>query len=269
MAVLHVNFYSSSLVRPTDMMVILPVDKFLPAGVGLPPLKPFKTLYLLHGLIGDCHDWLENAAIRRLCENKDLAVVMPSGENAFYVDGPGFGHRYGEFIGKELVEMSRRMFPLSRKREDTFIAGLSMGGYGAIRNGFKYAETFSHIGSFSGALHLFETDRKSPFGASDFLIDPKKAKKSDLNPRVAVEEMKKRIEASQYPKVYLSCGEKDDLLEANLKFRDFLVEEGIETKWHTLPGAHEWDVWKEEIRNFLAFVTLGWEEAGISSGNVE
>lgn len=77
---------------------------------------------------------------------------MPSGENRFYLDDEKSGELYGEFIGKELVEFTRKLFPLSDKREDTFIAGLSMGGYGAIRNGLKYAENFGCVIGLSAAL---------------------------------------------------------------------------------------------------------------------
>lgn len=271
MAVLEANFFSSCLKRTVTMMVILPVDKFSSYDEGLGRVKPFKTLYLLHGLLGDHRDWLDNGAIRRLAEDHDLAVIMPAGENAFYVDSSGFGHDYGEFIGKELVQMSRRMFPLSHKREDTFIAGLSMGGYGAVRNGFKYFKTFSYIGAFSGALHFFETARESPFGASDSYIDRKKAGKSDLNPKVCLDKLLKSAKGdkSLYPHVYLSCGEEDDLMEANVIYRDYLKQKGIDVKWHSMPGGHEWDVWRAEIRNFIDFLPLGQAKAGIGSDNVK
>lgn len=78
-------------------------------------------------------------------------MVMPSGDNAFYVDQPKGHNNYGEYIGQELVRLTRKMFPLSRKREDTFIGGLSMGGYGALRNGLKYSDTFGAVIALSGA----------------------------------------------------------------------------------------------------------------------
>lgn len=85
---------------------------------------------------------------------KNLAVVMPAGENAFYIDQPEMGTMHGKFIGEELVDITRRMFPLSRKREDTYIGGLSMGGFGALRNGLKYHDTFwRNYKSFRCASH--------------------------------------------------------------------------------------------------------------------
>ena len=129
MAFIQVSFMSKTLMRTVPLQVILPVDKFT---FGQPEReeKPFKTLYLLHGIFGNETDWVHGTRIQRWAEEKNLAVVMPAGENAFYVDQPSIGAMHGQFIGEELVEITRKMFPLSRKREDTFIGGLSMGGFG-------------------------------------------------------------------------------------------------------------------------------------------
>ena len=136
MATIQVNFMSKSLMRTVDIQVILPVDKFDFFEAVPPATKPFKTLYLLNGVFGDYHDWIKSTRIALWAEENNLAVVMPAGENMFYVDSPGIGTAYSTFIGKELVEITRKMFPLSSKCEDTFIGGLSMGGYGALYNGF-------------------------------------------------------------------------------------------------------------------------------------
>ena len=164
MALIQVNFVSKSLMRTVPIQVILPVDKFSLSDKPLREEKPFKTLYLLHGIFGNYTDWVTNTRIQKWAEKKNLAVVMPSGDNAFYVDDPAGGNLYGQFIGQELVDITRRMFPLSRKREDTFIGGLSMGGFGAMRNGLKYHETFGCVISFSGVLELFEAWKNAPAG---------------------------------------------------------------------------------------------------------
>ena len=134
MALIQFTYVSNVLLRSVPVQVILPADKLSPEGEYL-PLKKYKTLYLLNGLWGSHVDWVSGTRIQRWAEERDLAVVMPAGENSFYVDRPGFHTEYGKWIGEELVEITRRMFPLSHKREDTFIGGLSMGGFGALRNG--------------------------------------------------------------------------------------------------------------------------------------
>ena len=156
MALIQVNFMSKALLRTVTVNVILPVDKFSLTGNTKETEKQYKTLYLLHGIFGNYTDWIAGTDILRLAQARDLAVVMPSGENGFYLDQPEQGRNYATFIGEELVEITRKMFPLSRKREDTFIGGLSMGGYGAIRNGLKYSDTFGRILGFSSALHILE-----------------------------------------------------------------------------------------------------------------
>lgn len=156
MAVASVNFFSKSLMRSVTVNVIIPVDKYSLSGETIAEKKPFKTLYLLHGVYGDCNDWINGTRIVSWAMEKNLAVVMPSGDNHFYVDKPGYGARYGEFVGKELVEVTREMFSLSEKREDTFIGGLSMGGYGAMINGLKYHDVFGRIIVLSAGLHLDE-----------------------------------------------------------------------------------------------------------------
>ncbi len=86
-----------------------------------------------------------------IAQQYNLVVILPSGENSFYVDHPS-GAAYGEYIGEELIEVTRELFPLSTKREKTWIAGLFMGGYGALRNGLYYAETFSKLAAFSSPI---------------------------------------------------------------------------------------------------------------------
>ena len=142
MALMEVNFFSKALMRPVTMNVILPVDKVFFGEETEEENKPFKTLYLLHGVMGNYTDWVTGTCIKRWAEEKNLAVVMPSGANMFYMDHPNANENYSEFIGKELVKITRRMFPLS------------LGGFGAIRNGLKYHDTFGYIAGLSSAMIL-------------------------------------------------------------------------------------------------------------------
>ena len=153
MALIQCNFFSKSLMRTVPIQVVLPTDKTLGPD-GSAPQGPFKTLYLLHGIFGNDTDWVCGTRVQSWAQDRNLAVVMPSGENSFYVDMPKASAYYGTYIGKELVDFTRRTFPLSHKREDTFIGGLSMGGYGAIVNGLQNPETFGAVCALSSALIL-------------------------------------------------------------------------------------------------------------------
>lgn len=275
MALIQVNFMSKSLMRTVPIQVILPVDKLTLPGMPERKINKFKTLYLLHGIFGNYTDWLSGTCIQRWAEEKDLAVVMPSGDNMFYVDQPGVHNLYGEFIGKELVEITRKMFPLSDKREDTCIAGLSMGGYGAIRNGLKYHETFGHIGALSSALIMDgleqRTDETPVFiesraYAEGVFGDLGKVKNSDKDPRWLAKRLKE--EKAQFPRIFMACGEDDSLLEVNRDFKDYLQGLGVKVDYEEGPGAHEWDFWNRYIKKVVDWLPLENFGAGINSGNV-
>ena len=145
MAIIKLNYLSKALLRTVDVTVVLPTDTLDMDTMTYNQKKEYKTLYLLHGIFGDQNDWLYGTRIQRFASERGLCVVMPSGENMFYVDQENTHNLYSQFIGEELVEMTRATFPLSHRKEDTFIAGLSMGGYGAIVNGLKYYNTFGFI----------------------------------------------------------------------------------------------------------------------------
>lgn len=275
MALIQVNYLSECLMRTVPVNVILPVDKLTFPGMPKREEKPYKTLYLLHGIFGNYTDWVSGTKIQRWAEEKDLAVVMPSGDNMFYVDQEDSHNFYGQFIGKELVDMTRKMFPLSRKREDTYIAGLSMGGYGALRNGLKYSETFGCIASLSGAMvvdHIAERTDDVPFFidsrsfARSIFGDLDKAEESDKNPKWLVKKLKE--EGKDIPRIYLTCGLQDSLLEANREMRDFLKEQGADVTYTEGEGAHEWDFWNRSIKDVLEWLPLEGSQAGMNSGNV-
>ena len=274
MAILQVNFLSQTLKRTVPIQVVLPSDKVLSYNGHIDESKPYKTLYLLHGLLGNCTDWVMNTNIQRLAEDRNLAVVMPSGENSFYIDQILPNNDFGEYIGRELVEVTRRMFPLSHKREDTFLAGLSMGGFGAVRNGLKYHDTFGYIAVLSGALQIFELPPDAPghslFHEDAVFGDLSQAGETDKNPRVAFQQMAKALHGNTaaYPKVYMACGEQDPLITVNQQLRDFLMERGVDVTWQQAAGNHNWDFWRAQILQVLDWLPLDKAVSGLNSGNV-
>jgi len=275
MAFIQMNMLSKSLMRTVPVNVILPVDKMVFPGMPERGEKPYKTLYLLHGIFGNYTDWVCGTRIQRFAEEHDLAVVMPSGDNAFYVDQPAANNFYGKFIGEELVELTRKMFPLTREREDTFIGGLSMGGFGAMRNGLKYCDTFGYIVALSAALHVEEMAARTR--DDGFFIESKsyaeacfgdlsKLLDSDKNPKYLVRELKKA--GKTLPKIYMACGDKDSLLSANKDMAAFLKERGADVTFEAGPGAHEWDFWDTYIKRAIDWLPTEGGGLGVNSGNV-
>lgn len=266
MSLVQVNFVSQKLLRAVSFTAIIPMEA----------TEPLKTLYLLHGAIGDQYDYLTGTRIKRWALEKNLAVIMPSGENQFYVDKPEQKEYYGAFVAEELVAFTRKMFPLSNKKEDTFIAGLSMGGYGAIVNGLKYHETFSHIGAFSPAMMLqtlwsdeltMEGDGifnlgfcENVFGGIDTI------KGSDKDYYYLIDQL---LENQQtIPKIYLPIGVDDFLLGDVREFQQFIEKKGVEMTYIEDNGAHDWDFWDAYLNRFLEWLPLDANVETLSSGNV-
>ena len=226
-----------SLQRRTSISVILPADNlhFLNDEEEIVE-KPYKTLYLLHGLYGSDDIFLANTSIQKFAEDHGIAIVIPCGENSFYLDDVDSHRLFGEYVGQELLDITRSIFPLSDKRQDTFIAGFSMGGYGAIRNGLKYSENFSKIGMISAALISDEIESygddnnvlhsrpfyESVFGNLDEVAG------SDKDPKYLIEN------CENIPEIYMACGLDDFLFQKNADFYRFLKSKDIDA---TFVGA--------------------------------
>lgn len=259
MAVVQVEFHSKALKRKAAFQAILPVETAQP---------PYRALYLLHGLTDNSSAWLHNTRIRMWAEEMGLAVVLPSGENSFYLDVPVKGGCYGDFgeyVGRELVEVTRKMFPLSHKREDTFIGGLSMGGYGACRNGLKYCDTFGKVAVLSGAVHFFENSREwvrsegNILGELECIGDLDAMEQTDRNPRFLMEQVKARGDRdgqNHFPDFYVACGTEDHLLEANRSIANALREAGARVTYEEGPGIHDWYFWDAFIQRVLKWLEL-------------
>lgn len=273
MALLHCNFMSCSLGRPVPIQVVLPTDK-MAGPQGQAPQGPFKTLYLLHGIFGDETDWVCGTRLQSWAQDRNLAVVMPAGENSFYVDNPRASRLYGTYIGKELVDFTRRTFPLSAKREDTFIGGLSMGGFGAIVNGLQNPETFGAVCALSSALILDSMMENKEY--TDFLMTNKgyyesvfgdldQVRGSDMDYDALAEKVAKE---PVKPRFYMACGTEDGLIGVNRAFRDHLQGLGFDVTYEEGPGVHDWYFWDKYILKAMEWLPLDRPEQGISSGHV-
>lgn len=200
---------------------------------------------------------------------------MPSGDNMFYVDQPVTGNNYGQFIGQELVEATRKMFPLSTKREDTFIGGLSMGGYGALRNGLKYSETFGSIVALSSALNV-ETALNLTNDAPIFMMrrdymeacfgDLEAAQNSDVNPKWLIKQCKEQKKPSN---IYMATATRTAFWASTRTLWRSCGRNHVPVTFEVRPGNHEWDFWDTYIKKAI-YEWLPTEKngMGINSGNV-
>ena len=275
MAFIRAEFMSMSLKRIVPITVVIPSDTTNFSGTGTNPARPpYKTLYLLHGIYGSDMDMIANTNVMRLARERQLAVVMPAGENHFYSDDVVSGEKYGEFIGKELVEATRRMFPLSDKKEDTFIAGMSIGGYGALMNGVKYYDTFGYIASMSTAILTPETlaagkPNPTPMCEAGFqkaVFDIDHLATSEKNPYVLLKNYVNKKD--EFPKIRISVGSEDPLAENNVNLHKYMEKLGIAHEFSITKGGHNFDFWREEIVQILDWLPHGEIIPIMDSGDV-
>lgn len=248
-----------SLQRRTSISVILPADNihFLQDTEEI-VAKPYRTLYLLHGLYGSDDIFLANTSIQKFAEDHGIAIVIPCGENSFYVDNPKAHAYYGEYVGQELLDITRNIFPLSDKREDTFIAGFSMGGYGAIRNGLKYSHNFSKIGMISAALITDDiidyAGDSNVLRSRDFYEsvfgDLNEIKNSDKDPKHLIETCR------DIPDIFMACGTDDFLYDKNVDFHEFLKDRNVDSEFIEAPGEHTWEFCDRYIKEFIKTLNL-------------
>jgi putative tributyrin esterase len=255
MPLIHCDFFSEVLHLSTSMDVILPLRKWNPNTTE--PEAGHPTLYLLHGHSDDHTIWQRRTSIERYVEGLDLAVVMPAVHRSFYTD-MAIGYRYWTFISEELPFVARALFHLSAAREDNFVAGLSMGGYGAFKLALSHPERFAAAASLSGAVDIARVaNNKDPerqsemqriFGDSDRI----RGSKNDLF------HLAKKVAASMGPKprLYQWCGTEDFLYKGNLHFGRHLEKLGLELRYEESPGTHEWKYWDEQIQIVLDWLNL-------------
>lgn len=255
MAMIHLNYPSAALGMNTDVNIILPD---LPGGALIPAGQRYQTLYLLHGAYGDYSDWCRKTAIERYAQERCLAVIMPSCGNSFYQDML-HGPQYKTFLLSELPGYLNSMLPLSPKREDTFIAGLSMGGYGALHLALSRPERFAAAASLSGMLSFSalarQTDTKPwPLMA---ITGPLSADAIERSKRNAVVQARRLLARGiPLPALFLSVGTEDFTLQFNRTGVRKLRDLGVALTYEEHPGGHTWQYWDTHILRALDWMPL-------------
>jgi S-formylglutathione hydrolase FrmB len=222
----------------------------------------YQTLYLLHGLSDDHTIWLRRTSIERYAAAKNLAIVMPAVARSFYQDMAS-GPKYWTFVSEELPAMMRQFFPLSALREDNFAAGLSMGGYGALRLGLAKPGNFAAAASLSGALdyvkRLKEAGKEgSRINKAEWVSiagEELKGEGTDSDLFATAQKVATSTGAPR-PKLYVCCGTEDELIEDNRSFHRHLDAMHYEHTYEEGPGNHEWGYWDTQIRKVLDWLPL-------------
>lgn len=263
MAQFTFSMFSPSVGGQTFVTVMLPIGAEYESTIQ--PGEKFQTLWLLHGGGGNSSEWARMTDIERIALNHKLAVVMPDVGSNFYSDLPN-GPQYFKFVADELPAFLRKHFPMSDKREDNFVAGLSMGGFGAAKCAFNYPERYGAVGLMStGPMNpiqlmkvmehlradgrvrgdewyqkLFGGKDKIPCSCNDiwFLLERAVQEKREL------------------PLIYDCCGTEDMTYAGFLAFQRFARRIGLDVTFEEGPGCHDWDFWEEYLHKFIAWLPL-------------
>ncbi|TLS50291.1 esterase family protein [Paenibacillus antri] len=247
MALLQCQFFAESLGVQATMNVILPQRR------GRPPEGGHPVLYLLHGNSDDHSMWIRRTSVERYAEARGLAVVMPAVNRSYYTD-MAYGPNYWTFVSEELPETARSFFPIAERREGRFVAGLSMGGYGAFKLALRHPDRFAAAASLSGALDVYrmwdirEADMKLIFGKRSRI----RGSDDDLFALA-----RKRVEeGATLPKLYQCCGTEDFLYRDNIRFRAHAERLGCELTYREEAGDHEWSYWDRNIERVIQWLPL-------------
>lgn len=276
MSILTYDFESQYLQNNHHIMVILPDKKrelsptqFYRSG------KKYKVLWLLHGTFGDCTDWVRKTNIEMYACEKDLVVVMPSALNSNYSnwDNCMMGYKMYDYLTEELMPLIYGWFPVSDKREDNFIAGLSMGGRGTIKYAVNHPEKFAAAAVLSAApvdFHLMRPGHEcmlmdTEFPRTKLSIENAGGFDAYVNSCENVWDIIGKLAGTgRLPRLMFACGENDTLLYQNyLTFQKYCKELNLDAEWFHLPGyRHEWRFWDLAIQHALSFFGLDDVEGG-------
>lgn len=248
MAFLELKIFSEALGMQTEVLAVIPQRSTL-GEIGTENKEErgkYKCLYLLHGLSDDQTIWMRRTSIERYATKYGIAVVMPRGDRSFYTDMK-YGPKYYTYVAEELPRIICDLLPISDRREDNVIGGLSMGGYGAMKIALRNTDRFSKIIALSSVADIrslyerFEPTLNLVFGTKEGVTE-----EDDLF--TLTERAKKSDNA---PSIFMAVGQSDFMYEENTRLRDHIKSLGYDLTYREGPGIHGWDFWDEYIRYAL------------------
>ena len=240
------------------------INATLPYNVILPPdyrassATRYPVLYLLHGLFGHYSDWATRTNLADYAAQYRMIMVMPEGNNGWYTDSVSTGtDKYESYIFKELIPDVQKRYRTIEARYGRAVAGLSMGGYGALKFGLKSPDMFAFVGSLSGAVSvatLTEEDLKNLKSIRDSVFTVFGPVGSETRKANDIYEIIRGVSAprvASLPYIYLDCGTEDFLVTANQQFAALLREKKVPHEYRELPGEHNWAYWDQQVPEVL------------------
>ena len=234
----------------------MPYRVLVPAGYNSEKLGRYPVIYLLHGLTGHYNNWTDNSKLSVYTLAGRAIIVTPEGGDGWYTDSISKpDEKWESYIVKELIPEIDKKFRTLATRDKRAIAGLSMGGFGALKFGLKYPDMFVLAGSFSGALGAAQITEKQFPGAIGKTIDgifgPSDSTTRGSNDIFAIIRSLTPEKTKAIPFIYLDCGTEDFLFQNNREFVNLLIETKVPHEYRQLPGAHNWPYWDKQVQEFL------------------
>jgi len=234
---------------------------------------PYRVVYLLHGLHGNQGTWIDNTTLPYFCKNYNIVFVIPEAGRSFYCNQK-YGRKYFSFISEELPQISKNIFNISARREDTAVMGCSMGGYGALKLALSKPEQYGFCGAIATACAYLkpildglraDADSYRNKGAeeAEILNDLYAIYGDDLEylPENDISALIKNFpEGKPMPKIYATCGTEDDLRGENLRLRDDMRGTAFDFTYEEWPGGHEWYFFNDALKKTLEFWNRSKEE---------
>lgn len=236
----------------------MPFNVFLPPNYDekLQKETHYSVVILLHGLTGHFDNWQKLSNLEKNAVRFNFIIVMPEGDDGWYTDSASIADdKYESYIIKELIPEIDSRYRTKAKRENRALAGLSMGGYGAIKFGLKYPENFALVGSFSGALGITDlTDKNAGAWVSKSVMSVYGEAGSETRKSNDIFHLVRQLneaEIKSLPFIYQDCGTEDFLIQSNRDFVKLLGEKKIPHEYRELPGIHNWKFWDAQVQEFL------------------
>lgn len=252
------EYFSNCLSRSVSFEMFMPGE--------LKEEKP-GVLFLLHGYCGISSDWMLNCRLHEISDRYNLCIILPNGENSFYLDGEPTGRKYAAYVGEEIPNYVRTRLQVAIDKDRTYIGGFSMGGFGALHTALAYPDTFGKCFALSSALITEEVANMKPGSGNDvanyayyrlMFGEPEKLLESENNPKELIRRLQAKKEA--LPGIYMACGTEDFLLENNRDFVAFLKERQVEHVYRESAGNHNFDFWEAYLEPAVKWMLTGEDE---------
>lgn len=266
MAILNLDLYSYELAMNTQVSMILPERRGIPHE---PHEQPYPVLYLLHGHGQDHTSWLRLSRIEFYLQNTDVIVIMPNANRSSYVDGVNT-HKYGTYLTEELPCALKNWFHISSNRENTYIAGMSMGGYGTLHAVLSRPDLYGAACAMSAGIRMGTCDISGKADKGMTIPDVPEINRNFLNTfgpnetylgsNYDLRHLARQLNSSDGPKpnILQLCGTEDPLYEDNVEFAAFIKKEcpNINHTYQESEGIHDFNYWDRESLTMLKYFGL-------------